>query len=147
MNARVNWWAVLVAALVYFALGAVWYTLLAEPWMAGVGKTRDELMAQNGGSAMPYIVSLLCNLLLASVLGQVIVATGRATAKHGVRVAFIAWAGFIATTIMMHYQFEARPFTLWTINAGYPLVGMLIMGAILGAWTRKGVDATSAAKA
>jgi hypothetical protein len=64
---------------------------------------------------------------------------------HGVRVGFLAWAGFIATTIMMDYQFEGRTFTIWAINTGYPLIGMLVMGAVLGAWTKKEPVAVRAA--
>jgi Protein of unknown function (DUF1761) len=144
MRARVNWMAVVLAAVVYFMMGAIWYTVLAEPWRVGVGKTQEQLMAHNGGSPMPYIITLICNVILASVLAQLIVATGKATAMHGLRVGFLAWAGFIATTIMMDYQYEGRTFTIWAINTGYPLVGMLMMGAVLGAWTKKAPIASAA---
>jgi hypothetical protein len=144
MSARVNWVAVVVMSVVYFVMGAIWYTAFAEPWMVGVGKTKEQLLAHNGGSPMPYIVTFVCNFILASVLAQLIVATGKATALHGIRVGFLAWAGFIATTIMMDYQFEGRTFTIWAINTGYPLVGMLLMGAVLGAWTKKVPLATAA---
>lgn len=146
MNTRVSWIAVVVAAIVYFVIGALWYSLLfGNAWMAGIGKTQAQIMAERPNPTMAFVITFFCNLILSSVLAQVIVATGRATAMHGIRVAFIAWAGFIATTIMMHYQFEVRSFTLWAINAGYPLVGMLVMGAILGGWTRK--DAALAQRA
>jgi hypothetical protein len=145
MTARVNWVAVVVMTVLYFVMGAIWYTAFAEPWMVGVGKTKEQLMAHNGGSPMPYIVTFVCNFILASVLAQLIVATGKATAMHGVRVGFLAWAGFIATTIMMDYQFEGRTFTIWAINTGYPLIGMLVMGAVLGAWTKKEPVAVRAA--
>ncbi len=139
MNARVNWLAVVVATLVYFVVGALWYGLLfGSAWLVGIGKTQAQIeQAHSGHMLMIFLVTLLCNFVLASVLAQVIVATGPATAMHGMRVAFIAWAGFIATTIMMNYQFESRTFTMWTLSAGYPLVGMLIIGAMLGAWTKK----------
>jgi len=138
MNAKVNWTAVVVAAIVYFVIGAVWYITLTDPWLAGVGKTEAQIRAERPDPTMAFLITFLCNLILASVLAQVIVATAaKPTAFHGIRVAFIAWAGFIATTLMMNYQFEVRTFTLWAINAGYPLVGMLVMGAILGAWTKK----------
>jgi hypothetical protein len=138
MNARVNWLAVVVAAVVYFVIGALWYSMLfGNAWMIGIGKTEAQIMAERPNPTMAFVITFICNLILSSVLAQVIVATGKATAMHGMRVAFIAWAGFIATTLMMNYQFEVRTFTLWAINAGYPLIGMLIMGGILGSWTKK----------
>jgi hypothetical protein len=146
MNARVNWLAVVVAAVVYFVVGALWYSMLfGNAWMIGIGKTEAQIMAERPNPLMAYLITFICNLILSSVLAQVIVATGKATATHGMRVAFIAWAGFIATTLMMNYQFEVRTFTLWAINAGYCLLGMLIMGGILGSWTKKdGVQAKTA---
>jgi hypothetical protein len=135
---KVNWTAVLVAAVVHFVLGAIWFTVLSEQWLAGIGKTRDELMAHQGSTAYTYIVAFLCNIVIARVLAQVIIATSdRPDLKHGLRVAFYAWGGFVATTFLTEYVFELRSVTIWLINAGYPLVGMLIMGAILGAWPKK----------
>ena len=43
----------------------------------------------------------------------------------------------IASTLAMNYGFEARPLSLWLINAGYMVVGMAMMGAIIGAWRKK----------
>ena len=137
---KVNWTAVIVAAVVHFALGAIWFTVLKGPYMAGIGKTEEQMMAQVGGGPViyPYIVAFICNIVIARVLAQVIVATSaNPTAMHGLRVAFYAWGGFVATTFLTSYVFELRSATIWLINAGYPLVGMLIMGGILGAWQKK----------
>jgi len=35
------------------------------------------------------------------------------------------------------YAFEGRGVKMLTIVAGYPLVGMVLMGAVLGGWNRK----------
>jgi hypothetical protein len=37
----------------------------------------------------------------------------------------------------MNYMFEMRPKTLFAINEFYPLAGLVLMGAILGAWKKK----------
>ena len=137
---KVNWTAVIVAAVTHFVLGAVWFTVLKVPYMAGIGKTEEQMMQQVGGGPViyPYIVALICNIVIARVLAQVIIATSTSpTAMHGIRVAFYAWGGFVATTFLTAYVFELRPVSLWLITAGYPLIGMLIMGGILGAWQKK----------
>ena len=43
----VNYLAVLVAGIVYFALGAVWYArpVFGKAWMEGVGKTEEQIKA------------------------------------------------------------------------------------------------------
>lgn len=135
---KVNWWAVLVASVVHFLLGAVWFTLLMKPWLAAIGRSEAEmhtLAAQAG--IMPYVVAFVCNVVLARVLAQIVIATGKPSALYGARIAFYMWGGFVATTFLTEYVFEARHVSAFAINAGYPLIGMLIMGAIVGGWTRK----------
>jgi len=141
MKPRINYWAIVVAALAYFFLGGVWYTLLTEQWLRALGTTKEEIMARAGGSdsPVPYITSFLCNLLVAYVLWWVINATGRSSAMRGMHIGLLMWLGFVATTLLTEYSFEVRPHSLFAINAGYPLIGMVIMGAILGAWPAKSV--------
>lgn len=136
---KVNWAAVIVASIVHFVLAAIWFTILTDQWLAGIGKTKESMMQQAGGEVLyPYVVAFLCNIVIARVLAQVILATSpKPTALHGMRVAFYAWGGFVATTFLTEYVFELRSVTIWLITAGYPLIGMLIMGAILGAWQKK----------
>ncbi len=137
---KVNWLAVIVASVAHFIGAGVWFTLLTNQWLAGIGKTRESMMQQAGGSPVyyPYLVAFLCTIVIARVLAQVIIATSSVpTAWHGMRIAFYAWGGFVATTFLTEYVFELRPLSLWAITAGYPLIGMLIMGAILGAWQKK----------
>ena len=38
--AGMNYWAVLMAAVAAWMLGALWYSLLAKPWMAAAGITK-----------------------------------------------------------------------------------------------------------
>ena len=50
-----NHLAVVVAAVLFFALGAVWYTILADPWLAGIGKTVDQLARDGGGKPTVFV--------------------------------------------------------------------------------------------
>ncbi len=145
---KVNWAAVIVASIVHFIGAGVWFTLLKQPYLVGIGKTEEQMLQQAGGNVVyPYIVAFLCNIVIARVLAQVIVATSaNPTVWHGMRVAFYAWGGFVATTFLTEYVFELRSVTIYLITAGYPLIGMLIMGGILGAWQKK-EPAAIAAKA
>jgi hypothetical protein len=40
--------AVWATGIVQFLLGAGWYTLLGPAWMAGIGKTEAQLVAEEG---------------------------------------------------------------------------------------------------
>jgi hypothetical protein len=81
-------------------------------------------------------VTLIANLALAYVLGWSILATGPQNVIRGLQVAAILWLGLIASAFATEYVFEARSVQIFAINAGYPLVGMLLMGIVLGAWKR-----------
>ena len=62
---------------------------------------------------------------------------GTASAGSGARMGATLALALIASTLAMNYGFEARPLALWLINAGYMVVGMTIMGAIIGHWRKK----------
>jgi len=57
---EVSIWAVLVSGVAYFAVGAVWYSVFAEAWMKGIGKSREQLQPKTSN----YIVSLICEVVV-----------------------------------------------------------------------------------
>jgi fatty acid desaturase len=128
--------AVIVAAILYWLLGALWFTLFKQQWLVGIGKTSEQLMDAGQPAWLPHVVTLIANLALAYVLGWAILATGPQNVIRGLQVAAVLWLGLIASAFATEYVFEARSVQIFAINAGYPLVGMLLMGIVLGAWKR-----------
>src|SRR5690606_457348 len=63
----INWLAVIIAAVASWALGAVWYMVLADRWLAAIGKTREEL---NSKDPAPYIWSVVVQLVMAVALAM-----------------------------------------------------------------------------
>ncbi len=134
---RINVAAVVISAVVYWLLGALWYgVLFGKQWMALEGLNMEHLQQQS--PTVPYIIAMLANLVLASVLAKICVWREADTAVKGAALGVLLWIGFIATTSFTTYLFEGRSKQLFLINYGYSLVGMLLMGAILGAWKKKG---------
>lgn len=129
--------AIIVATLCYFGLGAVWFTLLKRPWEEGIGRTEEQIMASGVSPPLAYIVALLLTLTLALFMTWLIQKTGPLTAAHGVQVAVVLWFCTIFVTIATEYAFEGREVKTLAIVAGYPLVGMVLMGAVLGGWSRR----------
>ena len=77
---NINHVAVWVAGVVQFILGAGWYTLLGQSWLAGIGKTQEQLMAEHGNSPLPYIISLVTGLVIAYAIAWLLPKLGRETA-------------------------------------------------------------------
>lgn len=133
---RPNYVAVFVAALVYWLLGAVWFAVLfSKPWMALENITPEQASGMN--PIAPYIISFILNLVIAFVLAQLCAWRNANTAARGAALGILIWIGFVGPVTYTTYMYEMRPKQLFAINEFYPLVGLCLMGAILGAWTRK----------
>lgn len=133
----INHFAAILAGLVQFAFGAVWYTAFSQAWLVGIGKTRDQLMAENGNSPMPYIIAVVTSIIVAYTIAWLLPKLGAQSVAGGVRTGVTLALTLVATTLALNYGFEGRSMSLWLINAGYIVIGMGIMGAIVGGWTRK----------
>ena len=136
MNA-INHIAVWVAGIFQFLLGAGWYTLLGPAWMTGIGKTEAQLVAEHGHSPLPYIIALGAALVVAYAIAWLLPRLGTPSAGSGAKAGATLALALIGSTLAMNYGFEARPLSLWLINAGYMVVGMTIMGAIIGHWRKQ----------
>lgn len=133
---RRNYAAIVVSAIVYWLLGALWFgVIFAKPWMALEGITLEQAMKIN--PTVPYIIVFIADIIMAYILASICLWRNVDTASKGASLGVLFWIGFVATTTLATYEFEGRPFHLFLINYGYCLVGMAIMGAILGAWKKK----------
>ncbi|MEK6373833.1 MAG: DUF1761 domain-containing protein [Acidobacteriota bacterium] len=133
---QVNYLAVLVAAIVNFILGGLWYSkaLFATKWIALMGKSEEELKAKAAPMPVLFIQAFICGLVVAWVLATVLNHFAPVTPLRGALVGALCWLGFTAATTYATAIFSSTPKGLWLINAGYDLVSFVLMGAILGAW-------------
>jgi len=135
---RQNYLAILVAAIANFLLEAGWYSYFMQTWLDGIGRTRQWLMSAAGyNPALQYGTALLSAAVIATAISCVVQLTGPQTALRGIQGAAKLWAGFVVTTLATEYVFEVRPFSLLAVNDGFWLLGMMLMGAIVGAWKKK----------
>jgi hypothetical protein len=127
-----NHLAVLVAALIQWILGALWYSLFfVKPWMALVGHKQGE---RSKGAILSMIWSFLGAVLLCFVLAHMVLWSGAASIGPGLVVGFICWLGFVAVPLYSETLYERRPVKLFAINAGYWLLALLISASLLAVW-------------
>lgn len=133
LQAMVNWWAVLAAAVANLVLGSVWYSqkVLGKPWMALVGITPDSA---KGGAGKAIAGAFVASLVTAYVLAAVVDFSQAATAVEGALAGVWVWIGFVAAISISDVLFAHRPWKLFAINNAYQLVSLMMMGAILAAW-------------
>jgi hypothetical protein len=135
---QLNWLAVVVAAAVYFALGAVWYmpsSPTGRAWMSAIGFTAHP-EGQTPGPAL-YAMPLATYVLVALVTAWLARALGATTFTGGLVLGLVLWIGYAlpAWTLASVFNPHAKePGALILAQSGYHLIGLLLTGAIVGAW-------------
>ncbi|MEO0401752.1 MAG: DUF1761 domain-containing protein [Pseudomonadota bacterium] len=123
--------AVVVAGIAGFAFGAVWYTVLANPWMAASGVPVVDGKPANQANPVPYITSIVGSILVAGMMRHVFVLSGIDTFGEGLVSGFGVGLFLVSPWIATFYGFSARPFRLTLIDAGYATFGCTVIGAVL----------------
>jgi len=134
----VNYLAVLVAGVLIFVLGGLWYSpvLFAKRWMALMGKTEEQLRAGAAGSSMPvlYGLAFVSGLVSAWALAVVLNHFPPLTLGRAAAVGVLCWLGFAAPTSFATAIFSQTPKPLWLLNSGYNLVSFVLAAVLLTVW-------------
>jgi len=130
----VNYWAVLVGAVVYFILGALWYAkgVFGKTWMQAVGKTEEQLKA--AFSPWKFVWAFIGSLLAAYGLARIMSWIPGVSLSTGIMVGLLAGICFVLAPMSINDVMEGRPCKLTTVNILYHMVGFVLMGIIIGAW-------------
>ncbi|MBK7029484.1 MAG: DUF1761 domain-containing protein [Bacteroidales bacterium] len=130
---NINWLAVLVSTLSFYAIGAVWYSpvLFGKIWMKELNMTPDAAKNANMAKIMTFtfILSLIMVTNLAFFLGD-----PKIGASEGALYGFLTGFGWVAMAMTLNALYEMKGWKYMLINAGYMAVGFTLSGFILGAW-------------
>ena len=137
----INYLAVLVSAIIMFALGGLWYSpaLFAKRWVALQGKTEEQMRAEAAAANMPilYTIAFICAFIQAWVMAMVIghmSQVAEMSVAHAAIFSALLWLGFAGATSYASSIFSGQPKALWAINSFYNLVSFIIAGIILAVW-------------
>ena len=132
----INVWAVLVAALAFWALGALWYSplLFSKRWQKEVGLKDEDL--KNSNMAMIFGTSFALMLLMVWALNYMINSHKAEDVSLYSGLHYGAFTGFFFSMLTMgiNYLYQRRSILLWLIDGIYVVLGLSIAGMILGAW-------------
>ena len=147
---RIKYAAVIVATLVHFILGGLWYSplLFGNKFLQIIAWTPQQLAAMEAkGATKELIVAFITSLILVYILAHFVQYTKATSAMAGIQTGFWLWLGFIATTNIATVLFEQRPLGLFLINVSYQLVACMLAGAILAVWRPQEATRESAVQA
>jgi hypothetical protein len=131
-----NWLAVIVATLAYFALGALWFAppTFGKLWMRSIGWEPPE--GERPGAAM-YIGPLAGALIAVIAVGMLAEAVGADGLGDGVVLGLVVGVGIAGAILFVTGLFEPtkpQPMTWFGVTAAYHLVGLLIASVIVSVW-------------
>lgn len=124
--------SVILAAFGSFAFGAVYYMVLAKPWMAASGvSVGPDGKPTNSSNPLPYVVSFVMMILVAGMMRHTFALSGIETMGKGLVSGLGVGLFFITPWIFINIGYSDRPWKLGVIDGGYATFGCAIMGAIL----------------
>lgn len=131
----VNYFAVLVATVAWFVLGAIWYAppVFGRPWMRSTGMQMAEGFQPNPllfvGTFIAYFITALATAMLA-------VATASDTVGEGIRLGIVTGIGFALMILAVGalYERKPEPGTWFAVNGAFNFLGYILVAAIVSVW-------------
>lgn len=134
----INWLAVLIATLIYFLIGGVWFaqqTPIGRAWASAAAYTPPT--SGVASSNLFYLTPLVTAFVASVATALIVQATGADTLGDGVVLGLVIGIGYAATIVLNLAAFEFSKPRQWTwgvIDASYHVVGLLIAAVVLAIW-------------
>jgi len=128
MTAKLNWLGIIVATVVAFFIGFLWYGLIfAEKWMALTGVT-DE----GSGDSIWMLLGLVQTFVTMVGLGWFIAREGAPGLMNGLKIGLLAGVCFALMTSAYGFIYQTSPMGLLPIDWSHLLLVYGVGGAVIG---------------
>lgn len=126
----VNLTAVVVSSVAAMLLGFAWYSeaFFGKRWIRLEGLDKAKL------DKSKFALMFLASLISAYILSLYIHYAGATGWVLGAKTGLWAYLGFVMPAGLGNHLFSRKPFVLFLVQTGHHLAGLLLMGAIIGAW-------------
>ena len=124
-----NWIAVVVGTVAFFAVGAIWYSaLFPRAWQREVGLSTEQLTS---GRNMMLIMGtcLLLEFIIALTIGHMFDYL-EPSARSKMMIAVGLALGIMAPAIGINYLYMRKSLKLWLIDSGHFIAGMAALGGV-----------------
>lgn len=130
--ADLNWLAVLVAAVAWFAFSAIWYSIppLSKAW-----QTAARVDPNDGGNFVAIMVkTFLVYLVTTIVVALLVVGLDISDASGGIVLGALLGLGFGMAGAKITQMYENRARGYWLINGLNSVIAMSLVALILAVW-------------
>lgn len=128
-----NWAAVIVASVAWFAFSSIWYSVppLSQAWQ----RAAKAEMGTGTPLVMLLIPTFVGYLITTIVIALIARAIGVAGAGQGIALGVTLGVGFGMVGALVTQLYETKGTSYWLINGANAVIAYGIVGAIIGAWT------------
>lgn len=131
---ELNWLAVIVATIAWFAFSAIWYSIppLSKAWASAA---RVDTSGDGPPLALLFIPTLIGYFVTTVVIGLLVGALGADSLVDGVILGVLLGIGFGMVGALVSQVYEGKGNSYFLINGVNAVIAYAIVGAILAAWT------------
>jgi hypothetical protein len=135
----INWVAVLLATLVTFVSGFIWFgpKTFYPIWWKALGKSPNAEPGSQQNMAVVFgsitIALFVQSLVFSIVLSWYGAKTGDLNAASGALAGLIVGVGIVAASPLSHRLMGQQGFKVWILEVGNDSLNYVLMGLVLGA--------------
>jgi hypothetical protein len=136
MNLVTNYWAVLVAALVFWVLGSVWFSVLfKKPWQSGMAKSGQKIQKPSSSEMQKkFVASFLLNIIQVWGIATLVSGFQIITVQPAICLGLLTGICFAGASMACKSLWGNHGLKLTLIDVGYPIVGFIISAIIMALW-------------
>jgi len=129
-----NWLAVVVATIAWFAFSAIWYSIppLSAAWQRA---SKVDMSGDGPPLALLFIPTLIGYFVTTVVIGLIVAATGTVEVTDALILGATLGVGFGAVGALVSQVYEGKGNTYWLINGINAVIAYSIVTVILAVWT------------
>ena len=130
---ELNWLAIVVATIAWFAFSAIWYSVppLSKAW---AGAAKVDTSADGPPLALLFIPTLIGYFVTTVVIGLIVAGLGTEDIADGIVLGVVLGVGFGMVGALVSQVYESKGSAYWLINGVNAVIAFAIVGAILAVW-------------
>lgn len=127
-----NWLAVVVATIAWYAFSAVWYSLppLSKAWQQAARVDP----AEGGSMAVALVITLIGYFVTTIAIGLLVLGIGATTFDQGLVLGIVLGVGFGTVGALVNQAYERKGGMYWVINGVNSIIALSIVSVILAVW-------------
>lgn len=128
-----NWLAIVVAAVAWFAFSAIWYSVppLSSVWQKA---SKVDMTGEGAPLAVLFIPTFIGYFVSTVVIALIVRAIGATEVVDGITLGVVLGVGFGTVGALINQIYEQKGSTYWLINGVNAVIAYMIVAVILAVW-------------